>query len=108
MKTAHRSFYRHCPSRGIDNPASAQDGKDTRSNNMRAKTSCARRRQRDVACVPARIYARKSGSTKFNIDVLHKQSDDFIERCLANPDEKAMEAMTKSLAKRLARDPHVT
>ena len=35
----------------------------------------------------------KSGGTKFNIDVLHKQSDEFIERCLANSDEKAMEAM---------------
>lgn len=37
----------------------------------------------------------KAGSTKFNIDVLHKQSDEFIERCLANPDEKAMDAMSK-------------
>jgi hypothetical protein len=37
----------------------------------------------------------KSGTTKFNIDTLHKQSDDFIERCLANPDEKAMDAMIK-------------
>jgi hypothetical protein len=37
----------------------------------------------------------KSGGTKFNIDVLHKQSDEFIEYCLANPDEKAMEAMSR-------------
>lgn len=32
---------------------------------------------------------------KGNIDLLHKQSDEFIERCLANPDEKAMDAIFK-------------
>ncbi|HEX3341342.1 MAG TPA: hypothetical protein VHT68_19445 [Pseudolabrys sp.] len=37
----------------------------------------------------------KSGTAKFNVDVLKKQSDDFIERCLANPDEKAVDAMSK-------------
>jgi hypothetical protein len=37
----------------------------------------------------------KSGSSKFNVDVLRKQSDDFIERCLANPDEKAVDAISK-------------
>jgi hypothetical protein len=35
----------------------------------------------------------KSGSAKFNPDVLHKQTGDFIERCLTNPNEKAMDAM---------------
>ncbi len=37
----------------------------------------------------------KSGNSKFNVDDLRKQSDDFIERCLANPDEKAVDAMSK-------------
>jgi HdeA/HdeB family len=37
----------------------------------------------------------KSGSSKFNIDVLRKQSDDFIERCLDNPGEKAVDAAAK-------------
>jgi len=37
----------------------------------------------------------KSGSSKFNLDVLHKQSDDFIERCLDNPGEKAVDAAAK-------------
>jgi hypothetical protein len=51
---------------------------------------------RDVAIAFLRGFMLgKSGTTKFNLDVLHKQSDDFIERCLANPDEKAMDAMAK-------------
>ena len=51
---------------------------------------------RDVAIAFLRgFFLGKSGSTKFDIDVLHKQSDEFIERCLANPDEKAMEAMSR-------------
>lgn len=51
---------------------------------------------RDVAIAFLRGFLLgKSGTTKFNLDTLHKQSDEFVERCLANPDEKAMEAMTK-------------
>jgi hypothetical protein len=37
----------------------------------------------------------KSGGTKFNVDVLHKRSADFIERCLDNPNETAIDAMSK-------------
>ena len=37
----------------------------------------------------------KSGGSKFNVDVLRKQSDDFIERCLDNPAEKAVDAASK-------------
>jgi len=37
----------------------------------------------------------KSGSSNFNIDALRKQSDDFIERCLDNPGEKAVDAARK-------------
>ena len=36
----------------------------------------------------------KSGGSKFNLDVLQKQTDAFIERCLLNPREKAVDAMT--------------
>jgi hypothetical protein len=37
----------------------------------------------------------KSGSSKFNIDALRRQSDEFIERCLDNPSEKAVDAAAK-------------
>ena len=37
----------------------------------------------------------KSGSSKFNLDVLRQQSDAFIERCLDNPAEKAVDAAAK-------------
>ena len=37
----------------------------------------------------------KSGVTKVDLALLHKQSDAFIERCLDNPAESALEAMTK-------------
>jgi hypothetical protein len=38
-------------------------------------------------------FLGKSGASKFNLDVLEKQTDAFIERCLDNPNEKAVEAM---------------
>jgi len=37
----------------------------------------------------------KSGQTKFDLEKLHKESDAFIERCLDNPAEPAVQAMTK-------------
>ena len=37
----------------------------------------------------------KSGHSTFDLDVLHKQTSDFIEHCLDNPGEKAMDAMSK-------------
>ena len=37
----------------------------------------------------------KSGSGKFDLEVLHKQSDDFIEQCLDNPAQKAVDVMAK-------------
>jgi HdeA/HdeB family len=37
----------------------------------------------------------KSGSSKFNVDILHKQTDAFVDRCLDNPAEKAVDAMMK-------------
>jgi hypothetical protein len=51
---------------------------------------------RDVAIAFLRGFLLgKSGNTKFNIDVLHNQSDEFIEHCLVNPDQKALDAMSK-------------
>ena len=37
----------------------------------------------------------KSAANKFDLEILHKQSDAFIERCLENPAEPALEAMIK-------------
>ena len=37
----------------------------------------------------------KSGASKFDLEILHKQSDAFIERCLDNPSEPAIQTMTK-------------
>lgn len=82
---------------GLAIPASAQDGKDRNIEQYACKDIMRESgASRDVAIAFLRGFLLgKSGGTKFNIDVLHKQSDEFIERCLANPDEKAMEAMTK-------------
>ena len=35
----------------------------------------------------------KSNTASFNLDVLEKQTGAFIERCLNNPNEKAIDAM---------------
>jgi hypothetical protein len=37
----------------------------------------------------------KSGGTSFDIDILHKQTSDFIEYCLDNPTARAVDAMSK-------------
>jgi hypothetical protein len=37
----------------------------------------------------------KSGSTKFNLDTLAKQTDAFLNMCLDNPKDKAVDVMTK-------------
>ncbi|MBX9711821.1 MAG: HdeA family protein [Xanthobacteraceae bacterium] len=37
----------------------------------------------------------KSGSSKFNIETLQKQTDAFLERCLDNPKDKAEDVMTQ-------------
>jgi hypothetical protein len=37
----------------------------------------------------------KSGSSKFDVQVLQKESHAFIERCLDNPSERAIDAMVK-------------
>ncbi len=51
---------------------------------------------RDVAIAFLHGYLLgKTGNSTFNLDVLHKQTSDFIERCLDNPGEKALDAMLK-------------
>jgi HdeA/HdeB family len=51
---------------------------------------------RDVAIAFLHGYLLgKSGSSKFDLDALHKQSDDFIEQCLDNPAQKAVYVMAK-------------
>jgi HdeA/HdeB family len=37
----------------------------------------------------------RSGQSMFNIDNLHKQTSAFIEHCLDNPNEHAVDAMSK-------------
>jgi len=37
----------------------------------------------------------KSGSSAFNLDTMAKQTDAFIENCLDNPNEKAVNIMMK-------------
>ncbi len=37
----------------------------------------------------------RAGRSHFNLDDLHKQTDAFIEDCLSNPNEKAVDAMAR-------------
>lgn len=37
----------------------------------------------------------KSGSSKFNIQTLQKQTDAFLDRCLDNPKDRAEDVMTQ-------------
>ena len=37
----------------------------------------------------------KSGGSKFNVEVLEKQTNAFIEECLDNPQSKAADVMAK-------------
>lgn len=41
----------------------------------------------------------KSGGTKFNLDAMHKQTDEFTEFCLSQPNDKAVDAMTRIIKK---------
>ena len=82
---------------GATVPISAQDSKDRAVEQYSCKDIMRESgANRDVAIAFLRGFLLgKSGSTRFNLDVLHKQSDDFIEHCLSNPNEKAMDAMAK-------------
>lgn len=82
---------------GLTAPGSAQNSRERTVEQYSCKDIMRESgANRDVAIAFLRGFMLgKSGSMKFNLDVLHKQSDDFIERCLTNPDEKAMDAMAK-------------
>jgi len=43
----------------------------------------------------ARLSARQTGNSKFNVDVLENQTNTFIEQCLDNPQSKAVDVMMK-------------
>ena len=50
---------------------------------------------RDVAIAFLHGYLLgKSGGSAFNVETLRKQTDAFIERCLDNPAQRAVDAMT--------------
>jgi hypothetical protein len=51
---------------------------------------------RDAAIAFIHGYlAGKSGGATFNVESLEKQTDAFIDRCLDNPNEKAVDVMMK-------------
>ena len=51
---------------------------------------------RDIAIVFIHAFLLgKSGSNKFNVEVYEKQTDSFIDHCLNNPNDKAVDAMAK-------------
>ncbi len=51
---------------------------------------------RDVAIAFLHGYLLgKSGSSKFNIETLQKQTDAFLEDCLDNPKDKAEDVMNR-------------
>lgn len=78
-------------------PVSAQDAKDRTIEQFSCKDVVRESgADRDVAVAFLHGYLLgKSGSSKFNLDVLHKQSSDFIERCLNNLAERAVDSMAK-------------
>ena len=79
-------------------PAAAQDAKDRSVEQYLCKDVVRESGvDRDVAVAFLHGYLLgRSGSAKFNLDVLHKQSNAFIERCLDNPSERALDAMSKA------------
>jgi len=78
-------------------PVSAQDTKDRTIEQYTCKDVMRESgANRDVAIAFLHGFMLgKSGSTKFNVDVLRKQSDELIEHCLVNPNEKAVDAISK-------------
>ena len=78
-------------------PASAQNAKDRTIEQYSCKDIVRESgADRDVAIAFLHGYLLgKSGSSKFNLDVLHKHSNDFIERCLDNLAERAVDTMSK-------------
>ena len=82
---------------GTPAPAWAQDSKDRTVEQYTCKDVMRESGpNRDVAIAFLHGFLLgKSGNSKFNVDVLRQQSDAFIERCLDNPGEKALDAAAK-------------
>jgi hypothetical protein len=79
-------------------PAAAQDAKDRTVEQYLCKDIMRESgTNRDVAIAFLHGFLLgKSGSTKFNIDAMRRETDAFKERCLDNPAEKAIDAMSKA------------
>jgi hypothetical protein len=77
--------------------AVAQDGSDRSIDRFMCKDVMRESgSNRDVAIAFAHGYLLgKSGASTFNVGTLQKQTDSFIERCLENPNENAIDAMAK-------------
>ena len=79
------------------NPVLAQDSKDRAVEQYLCKDIMRDSgANRDVAIAFLHGFLLgKSGGSKFNLDAVHKQTDDFTEFCLSHPDDKAIDAMSK-------------
>ena len=79
------------------NPVLAQDSKDRAVEQYLCKDIMRDSgANRDVAIAFLHGFLLgKSGTSKFNLDVVHKQTDDFTELCLSRPDDKAIDVMSK-------------
>lgn len=77
--------------------ASAQDAKDRTVEQYTCKDVIRESgADRDVAIAFLHGFLLgKSGGSKFNLDVLQKQSNAFIERCLDSLSERAVDTMSK-------------
>ena len=76
-------------------PVNAQDGSDRAVDQYQCRDVIRESgANRDVAIAFLHGFLLgKSGRVQFNLDELHKQTDAFIEHCLSNPTEKAIDAM---------------
>jgi len=78
-------------------PVSAQNAKDRTVEQYSCKDILRESgADRDVAIAFLHGFLLgRSGNSKFNLDALHKQSHDFIERCLDNLSERALDTMSR-------------
>jgi len=77
-------------------PALAQDGKDRTVDQYKCRDVMRENgdnRDNAIAFLHGYLLG-KSGGQSFNLDVLHRQTQAFVELCLSNPDSKAVDQMT--------------
>jgi hypothetical protein len=77
-------------------PAMAQDAKDRTVDQYKCRDvmrEAGGNRDLAIAFLHGFLLG-KSGSQNFNLDVLHRQTEAFVELCLSNPDSKAVDQMT--------------